>query len=249
MFRLSLLVSLLFLASSVAQASEIDGFGSRAVDISSSAGAGLIFGATGPRAEPEFAAAFTAYDGAHRPSGIRIQSRLTDRWGDAVTCSTTLNLPPGTQQASHPALTRSGWLLVATTDRPDRNCAEGWKLWAARRGGDLPALTGQCRGWNSWVDLGAVAPAGERDAQPVGSAPDAVVAYDRYTFVFVRDRRNRIAYRMFDAHARTTADPASGWSEWRLLRATDPSLAGYDPRYAAASKIAAAVYNPTAATG
>lgn len=211
-----------------AQGTEIEGVDSRAIAIS------ISYNASDPPRDPQYGAAFASVDESGRSNGITVQSRHTEGSVGVAECSQTIPLPPNTRRITHPALSRSGWLFVsAETDR-------GWRLFATRRAPSLlEAVLGHCGGWrNGWDDLEA--PPG----RPVGSAPDAVVAYDVYTLVFVRDWSGQIHYRIFDADSSPGRNPARTWRRWKPLQATDPGRPGYNRQYYAASTPAVAIDNP-----
>jgi hypothetical protein len=208
----------------IAQASEIDGVDSRAIDIS------VSYGAADPASPAHYGAAFTSYGDGGRANGITVQSRRTEGLLGVVECAQTVPLPAGARRVTHPALSKSGWLFVsAQTER-------GWRLFATRRSPSLREVAlGHCGGWaNGWDDLGS--PGGT-----TLSAPDAVVAYGEYTLVFVTDGNGRIHHRMFDSDARAERNPRRLWREWQALQVPEPSRENRP--YYAASKPAVAIYD------
>jgi hypothetical protein len=214
------LITYLLLTATTALGDEINGLNSRAIDIS------VSFSAS----RGQHGATFVSVDAEGRPNGITIQSRYTDLGSNGwVACTTTVPLPQSARQVSHPAFSSSGWLFVSASANSSPT-SEGWKLYAARHS----LLTNQCTGWSSWMDLGHF------PGRPVNSAPDAIVAYGAYTYVFVTDRNGYIDYRMFDSDAQQRRNPTQRWSEWRSLAAINRNERN---QYLASSKPAAAIYN------
>lgn len=222
--RICLAFCLQLLLAACALGDEFDGLRSRAIDISASFSGG----------RGQHGAAFTSFDEGGSPDGIVIQSRYTDvETAGWIACTTRLPLPPSARQVSHPALSTSGWVLVSANENQNPEVSDGWKLYAARHA----AGRGQCEGWGDWEDLGHFA------GRPVASAPDAVVAYDAFTYAFVSDRGGYIDYRMFDSDPRR--NPRRKWSEWQALAAADQ---GVRRQFLSASKPAAALYTENGLT-
>jgi hypothetical protein len=221
MSRSGWVICLLLAAVTCVRADEINGLNSRAVDIS----VGFFSDRN------QHSATFASLDAAGRPTGIVVQSRYTDFSSTmAVVCTITLPLPPSARQVSHPALTTSGWLFVSANANADPGASDGWTLYARPQ----YLSRSQCDGWQTeWINLGHF------PGRPVASAPDAVVAYNDFTYVFVTDRDGRIDYRMFDGNSALRRNPRREWSPWRTLEATNPNVAR---ERLAFSKPAAAVY-------
>jgi hypothetical protein len=225
-----LAASLILVPATIASANELDGLNSPAIDISS--------GYTSARGQ--YAAVFASMGADGNPDGIVVQSRYMDEQEDGwIACTRRIALPSGARRASHPALSRSGWLFISASSDPNPESTDGWRLYAMRRGNVLPALgNGPCDGWDTgWDDLGHF------QGRPVASAPDAVVAYDRLTFVFVTGRGGRIDYRMIPSPTR--AMPSPPWGPWRTIAAASPA----SRRFLASSKPAAAIYNDNPSPG
>lgn len=224
--RNHLLFACLVLAPfSPTRANEIDGLNSRAIDISS--------GFTSPTSG-QYTAAFTSLGEDGQPDGITIQSRYTDKRPEGwIACTVDVPLPAGTRRVSHPALSTSEWLFISANPNPNAEASDGWTLWAKRRRPLRTPATQPCDGWDTgWWDLGHF------PGRPVASAPDSVVAYDSFTFVFVTDRDGSIDYVTLPARA----VPGGTRPVWRTMAATNPAVSR---RYLASSKPAAVIYNQT----